>query len=139
MPLPEPTAENAAFWTGGARGELMIAFCEACNHAIHPPQAVCPACRSYRVTARAVAGTGTVYSWTINHQPWLPGMAVPFTIAVGDVDGAPGVRVTAPVHGGDTARVSIGQRLHIGFRPAGDVWLPEWRLAEQSTDEEDPR
>src|SRR3546814_7412681 len=35
-PLPELTTENTAFWTVGAQGRLMIAFCGACRHAIHP-------------------------------------------------------------------------------------------------------
>ncbi len=125
-PLPELTPESTPFWTGGARGELMIAFCEDCAVAIHPPQLICPGCLSRSVAPRAMAGTGTVYTYTVNHQPWLPNMAVPFAIAVVDVDGAEGVRVTAPVRCTDPASVHIGQRLTIGFEPAGDVWLPLW-------------
>ena len=34
LPLPELTAENTAFWTGGERGELMIALCDACGKAV---------------------------------------------------------------------------------------------------------
>ncbi|MEN9717157.1 MAG: hypothetical protein RIQ99_35 [Pseudomonadota bacterium] len=127
-PLPELTAENTAFWTGGERGELMIAVCDACAAAIHPPQVVCPACFSRSVTPRASAGTGTIYTFTVNHQPWLPDMKVPFAIAVVDVDGARGVRVTAPMTGCDPAEVRIGQRVTIAFEPGGDVWLPLWRL-----------
>ena len=135
-PLPELTAESTAFWTGGARGELMIAFCDACARAIHPPQVVCPACLSHSVTARAVAGTGTIYTCTVNHQPWLPDMQVPFAIAVVDVDGAPGVRVTAPVTGGDPAAVRIGQRMAIRFKPAEGVWLPLWHRLDDDLDGE---
>lgn len=129
-PLPELTAENHAFWTGGARGELMIAFCDACATAIHPPQLVCPNCASYGVTPRAVAGTGTVYTFTVNHQQWLPDMKVPFALAVVDLDGAPGVRVTAPVVG-DPERVAIGQQVSIGFEKAEAVWLPLWHLTDE--------
>lgn len=125
-PLPELTAENTAFWTGGERGELMIAFCADCRMAIHPPQLVCPGCRSLAVAPQAVAGTGTVYSFTVNHQPWLPDMKVPFAIAVVDLDGAPGVRVTAPVLTDDPQTVRIGQRMSIAFEASGDVWLPLW-------------
>jgi uncharacterized OB-fold protein len=124
--LPELTAENTAFWTGGERGELMITFCDDCSAAIHPPQLVCPGCLSRNVKPHAVAGTGTVYTFTVNHQQWLPDMAVPFALAVVDVDGAPGVRVTAPVSGCDVAAVKIGQCMQIGFEQRGDVWLPLW-------------
>jgi uncharacterized OB-fold protein len=126
LPLPELTAENTPFWTGGARGELMIVFCNDCAAAIHPPQLVCPGCHSRSVAPRAVAGTGRVYTFTINHQPWVPDMAVPFAIAVVDLDDAPGVRVTAPVTGIDPESVAIGQPMRIGFEASGDVWLPNW-------------
>lgn len=126
-PLPELTAENTAFWTGGERGELMIAICEDCTAAIHPPQVVCPKCLSRSVKPRASSGTGAIYTFTINHQPWLPEMTVPFAIAVVDVDGAPGVRVTAPVECSDPASVRIGQRVTIGFEQREDIWLPLWR------------
>lgn len=128
-PLPELTAENTAFWTGGAQGELMIAFCGDCSAAIHPPQVICPGCGGESVTARPVAGGGTVYTFTVNHQPWYPGMAVPFALAVVDVDGAAGVRVTAEVIDADPETVRIGQRMAITFQQSGDVWLPLWRPA----------
>jgi uncharacterized OB-fold protein len=127
--LPELTPENTPFWTGGSHGELRIAFCGDCEHAVHPPQVVCPRCASLQVEPRAVPGTGTVYSYTVNHQPWVPGMEVPFALAVVDLDGAPGVRVTARVIGGDPEQVRIGQRMRIDFEQAGDVWLPLWRAA----------
>lgn len=126
-PLPELTPESRPFWTGGKRGELMIARCDDCDVAIHPPQLVCPTCLSRKVSAYPVAGTGTVYSYTINHQPWLPNMKVPFAIAVVDVDFATGVRVTAPVACDDPASVHIGQRVTIIFEQSGDVWLPLWQ------------
>lgn len=107
----------------------MIAFCDTCRLAIHPPQVICPACQARSVSPQAVAGTGTVYTFTVNHQPWLPDMEVPFAIAVVDLDGAPGVRVTAPVATDDPDSIRIGQRMTIGFEASGDVWLPIWRPA----------
>ena len=131
LPLPELTDENTPFWTSGERGELVISRCEDCDHAIHPPQLLCPRCQSRRVAPRAVAGSGTVYTFTINHQPWMPDMAVPFVLAVVDVDGAPGVRVTSRLVDCDPAAVRIGQRVTVTFEQSGDVWLPLWRpLAE---------
>ncbi|QGN54223.1 SDR family NAD(P)-dependent oxidoreductase [Novosphingobium sp. Gsoil 351] len=125
--LPELTPENTPFWTGGAQGELRIAFCADCARAIHPPQLVCPGCLSERVEPRAVPGTGTVYTFTINHQPWVPDLDVPFAIAVVEIDGAPNVRITARVVGSDPESVHIGQRMTVIFHQAEDVWLPQWR------------
>jgi len=130
-PLPALTPESTAFWTGGERGELMICFCNACNHAIHPPQLVCSACLSLDVAPRAVPGSGTVYSHTLNYQQWHPQMTVPFSLAVVDVDGAPGVRVTAEVVGVDPETVVIGQRMTVNFLNIEDVWFPQWRPIEE--------
>ena len=128
-PLPELTPENRAFWTGGAEDKLMIAFCKDCTAAIHPPQLVCPKCWSEAIDSRAVSGTGAVYSFTINHQPWAPGMNVPFALAVVDVDDAPGVRVTAEVVNADPESITIGQRMRITFLNVENVWLPQWEPA----------
>lgn len=125
-PLPELTAENTAFWQGGADGTLMIAFCKDCAAAIHPPQLVCPGCWGEAIESRAVAGTGTVYSFTVNHQPWAPDMKVPFALAVVDLDDAPGVRITAEVVTDDPETVRIGQPMRVRFLNVDDVWLPQW-------------
>lgn len=128
-PLPEITAENRSFWIGGERSELMIAFCSDCAAAIHPPQLLCPQCQSCDVETRAVPGSGTIFTFTINHQPWLPEMEVPFGIAVVDVDGAPGVRVTAMVNCDTPEALTIGQRVEIGFQQVDTVWIPHWNIA----------
>jgi len=125
-PLPELTPENTAFWTGGAEGKLMIAFCSDCEKAIHPPQLICPACWSQSIAFKPVAGTGTVYSYTVNYQQWMPDMRVPFALAVVDVDGAPGVRVTAEVVNTDPEEVAIGQKMKVSFVNSDDVWFPQW-------------
>ena len=129
-PLPELTPENTAFWTSGAEDRLTIAFCSDCDHAIHPPQLICPKCWSENVAFKAVPGTGTVYSYTVNHQPWMPDMPVPFALAVVDVDGAPGVRVTAQVVTDDPSSVAIGQKMKVSFVNSDDVWFPQWEQAQ---------
>ena len=123
--LPALTAENRSFWAGGAEGELRIMRCTQCDLAIHPPELICPRCLSQDVRPKTVPGTGSIYSFTINHQPWLPGLAVPYAIAAVDVDGPSGVRITARVIGPDAEEVSIGDRVSIEFEQASDeVWIP---------------
>ncbi|NIJ36783.1 hypothetical protein FHR22_001432 [Sphingopyxis panaciterrae] len=129
-PLPELTPENTAFWTGGAEGKLMIAFCTACDDAIHPPQLICPKCWNETIEFKEVSGIGTVYTFTVNHQPWTPGLAVPFALAVVDLDGAPGVRVTAEVVNTNPETVRIGQALRVTFANIEDIWFPQWEPAQ---------
>lgn len=123
---PELTPENTPFWTGGERGELMITHCDACVVAIHPAQVVCPRCLS-STTPRAARGTGTVVARTVNRQPWSPDMAVPFAIAVVELDGEAGVRITARVVEADPEAVRIGDRLQVAFEQDEDIWFPVFR------------
>lgn len=122
--LPELTPENRAFWTGGAEGRLMIARCGDCDRRIHPPQLLCPSCLSEAVEAQAASGMGTVESWTINHQPWMPGLEVPFALAIVSLDDQPGVRLTARLCDVALDAIHIGMAVKVGFEPREDVHIP---------------
>lgn len=125
--LPELTETNTPFWTGGKHGALMIMHCDACDLAIHPPQFVCARCMSHDVSAKPAKGTGTIYSFTINHQQWLPDLKVPYVLVCVDIDGEPGVRVTSRLVDRDPMDVAIGQPVKVVFdKVADDVWLPQF-------------
>ena len=58
--LPKLTDHNRDFWTGGARGELRFWRCQDCGFYIHPPQPLCPMCRSKNMNTEAVSGQATL-------------------------------------------------------------------------------
>ncbi|WP_067683550.1 Zn-ribbon domain-containing OB-fold protein [Nocardia miyunensis] len=124
LSLPEPRFETEPFWTGGERGELLIYRCDDCGLWLHPPKPVCRRCLSRSVGPMAVSGLGTVYSHTVNHQPWIPGVAVPYTLAIVELDEEPGLRVSTRLTGAEPADVRIGQRVTVVFEHREDVWLP---------------
>ena len=95
LPIPQINDENRAFWTGGADGELRFMRCSACGYYLHPPSPRCPECWSDDVAPEAVSGRGTVYTYTINRQQWMPGLEVPFVLAVVELDEQPGLRLIA--------------------------------------------
>src|SRR6056300_920671 len=66
--LPPLDADNRAFWTGGAQGELRLMRCADCAQFVHPPRPVCRHCLSENVAPEAVAGTGIVDTFTLNYQ-----------------------------------------------------------------------
>jgi uncharacterized protein len=76
-PRPRLDAENRAFWIGGGEGKLYIMKCGDCSEYTHPPKPLCRHCHSENVAPAAVKGTGVVHSFTINYQPWAPGLEVP--------------------------------------------------------------
>jgi len=122
--LPRLDSDNRAFWTGGAQGELLICHCNDCDGWIHPPQPVCRHCLSENVAPKAVAGTGVVDTFTVNHQAWGPGMETPFVIARVAVDGAPGVILTTNIINCPVDAVEFGDRVRVVFEQQDDVWIP---------------
>lgn len=123
-PHPRLDSDNRAFWTGGAEGELRIVRCRDCGTFIHPPKPICRHCLSENVAPEAVAGTGVVDTFTINHQVWYPGLEVPYVIARVAIDGAPGVYLTTNIVGCPVDKVDIGDKVRVKFEQQDDVYLP---------------
>jgi len=126
-PLPELLFENVPFWTGGARGELLITRCKSCAHWIHPPLPRCPKCRSTEVAAEPVSGRARVYTFTVNRHAWFPGQQVPYVLAIVELPEQPGLRLTTRLLDIPPAAVRIGMPVCVEFEQAGDVWLPLFR------------
>ena len=55
-PLPQPTISSEPFWISGADGRLRISRCSSCGRHHHPPQPICPDCRSADVARAYVTG-----------------------------------------------------------------------------------
>jgi uncharacterized protein len=123
-PQPRLSDDNRFFWTSGADGKLRFMHCRDCGHFIHPPQPICRLCRSENVAPEAVAGTGVVYSYTINHQKWNPSLEVPYVIARVAIDGAPGVLLTTNIIGCPVDAIDIGDRVRVSFEQQGAVYYP---------------
>jgi uncharacterized OB-fold protein len=121
--LPALTAENRHFWLGGADGELVMLKCRPCGYRIHPPGPICPICHSADVAPAPTSGSGFVYSFTINHQQWIPGWETPYVIAIVELDDQVGLRVTTNI-GGPIDLVAIGMRVVVRFEQIEDVFLP---------------
>jgi uncharacterized OB-fold protein len=130
-PLPALDPGNTPFWTGGATGELMISRCGSCRRWLHPPVPVCRFCSSTDVTPEPSTGRGTVLTYTINRQPWLPALPPPYVIAVIALDDDPELRMTSRLTGVEPDEVSIGMRVAVCFEEAGDVWLPLFEKVNQ--------
>jgi uncharacterized OB-fold protein len=122
--LPFLTSETAPFWQGGEHGLLNIYHCDGCQHLFHPPAPVCPQCLSSAVRARPVSGRGTVVSFTVNHQAWLPDLPVPYVVAVVELVERAGLRFVTNIVGGQPEDVSIGTTVRVRFEQVEDIWLP---------------
>lgn len=132
---PAPTAESQAFWTGGRRDELLISRCHSCGHFFHPPGPACWRCRSLDVGPEPVSGRATVAAYTVNHQPWIPGLEPPYIVAMVELEEDPDVRLITNVVDVSPDDIHIGLPVAVFFEdwtdPSGDentrVWLPLFR------------
>ena len=123
-PVPELDLDNRAFWTGGATGQLLIARCQQCGTWLHPPRPACRACHGTGVTPEPASGSGTVVTYTVNHQAWVPDLDVPYVLAIVELDEQPGLRLTTRIVGVEPTAVTIGMRVRVRFEQIEDVWLP---------------
>jgi uncharacterized OB-fold protein len=126
--LPRLTDANRAFWTGGADGELRFWRCTDCREYVHPPQPICPSCLSKDMAVEAVSGRATVASYSVNHQPWMPGPELPYVVGIVEIVEQPSVRLTTNVVNCAPDDVEIGMPVRVVFEhhpdPDGDVYIP---------------
>lgn len=122
--LPAVTPETEHFWRGGAQGELVILRCTSCGTYIHPPAPVCPSCLSREQKPEAVSGRGEIVTFTVNHHPWNPTVAVPYVIALVELDEQKGLRLATNIVACAPEEVRIGMRVRVTFLEREDVWLP---------------
>ncbi len=130
--LPRLTDWNRDFWTGGARGELRFWRCQSCGFYIHPPQPLCPRCHSKNMQTESVSGRATLATYTVNHQPWMPGPDLPFVVAIVEISEQPSVRLTTNLVNCAPDDVRIGMPVQVTFEAHEDenVWIPLFGPAE---------
>ena len=122
--LPRVTPQNEFFWTSGADGRLRFLRCSVCGTWVHPPTPVCPDCLSKDLAPAEVSGRATLATFTVNHQPWIPGFDPPYVFAIVEIDDAPGVRLMTNIVGCEPDDVRIGMPVQVTFEHREDVWLP---------------
>jgi uncharacterized OB-fold protein len=124
--LPALDEHNRAYWTGGADGRLRIARCTRCELWVHPPAADCPDCGG-ALSAQPVSGRGTVFTYTVNHQPFNPAVPVPYVIAIIELAEQDDLRVAANIVDCEPGSVRVGLPVEVRFerQDAGDgVFVP---------------
>src|ERR1051325_3189513 len=124
-PLPALEPETEHFWRSCRAGRLEITRCHACGWYIHPPRPVCPRCQSRELGWAAVCGRGTVASFTVNHQRWMPDMEVPYVIGLVELVEQGDLRLTTNIVGCPADAVRIGMPVRVTFQPMGnEIALP---------------
>jgi uncharacterized OB-fold protein len=125
--LPKLHEHNRAFWTGGADGQLLIAQCTQCGLWVNPPAVDCPDCGG-SLEARPVSGRGTVFTYTVNYQPFNPEVPVPYVIAIIELDEQADLRIAANIVDCEPDSVCIGLPVEARFELQGvdgdEIFVP---------------
>ncbi len=123
--LPAVGPENEHFWRGGAEGELRFLFCGGCRFYVHPPAPLCPSCLSRELEVAAVSGRARVYTYSLNHQPWVPGFDPPYMVAIVEIEEQPGLRLTTNLIHCEPEDVKIGMPVKVCFEERDDgIFIP---------------
>lgn len=132
-PVPAPDERSAPFWQAAARHVLTVARCARCRAWVHPPDLTCPRCLSSdpAFAFEPVSGRGTVRTWTVMRQSFLPGLAeeVPFLLVDVELAEQADLRIIGRLLDGPDAPVRLGAPVTAAFEDvAPGVSVPAFVL-----------
>ncbi len=126
-PRPVINRDNAGFWDGVGRHQLLIQRCLGCRTLRFPWLPGCNACGHGEWDTVEASGEGTVFSYVVLHHPPFPAFDPPY--AVGLIELAEGVRIVSNVVGVPYDKVRIGMPVRLEFvrYEEGQSELPVFR------------
>lgn len=129
-PVPVPTLHSKPFWDACLQHELRVQRCVACGTFRFPPLPSCVSCASMESEWVKLNGRGTVYSYTVARHVVHPAFdEIPYVIALVELEGAGGARLTTRLIDSDPASVSVGAAVEVVFADVdGQLTLPLFRL-----------
>lgn len=125
--LPVVDRDSEAYWMWGREGKLAIHRCADCAYYVHPPVPFCPKCESGNVAPEAVSGRARVVTFTVNHKPWVPGLPVPYVLALVAIEEQADVRLPCNIVACAAGDVTFDMAVEVVFEPAEDLWIPLFR------------
>jgi uncharacterized OB-fold protein len=132
VPIPDPVTQF--YWDSAKEGRLTVQGFEGTDVLQHPPSPVLevrggPTGAVGEPTAVEVSGRGTLFAFTILHQPFHPGFvdAVPMIIGLTELDDAPGVRILTNIVDAEPDELQCGLPMEVVFEQRDEFALPQFR------------
>lgn len=125
--LPLINEMNRYFWCSGASGQLHILRCGDCGTWVHPYAGLCPKCRTESLSPQPVSGRGTVVGYTVNHQPWLPNVPVPYAVALVELEEQSNIRLVTNILDCPLDEVRVGLPVEVCFEAHEELHIPLFR------------
>jgi uncharacterized OB-fold protein len=134
-PVPIPDAVSAFYWDNAKAGRLTVQGFEGTDILQHPPSPVpeVPGGGDGKPIAVQVSGRGTLFAFTVLHQPFHPGFvdAMPLIIGLTELDDAPRVRILTNIVDADPRELRCGLPMEVVFEQRGEFALPQFRPARE--------
>jgi uncharacterized OB-fold protein len=132
MPMPAANAHTMGWWEAAAAHRLVVQRCTACGATRHPPGPVCPVCRSLASEWSELAGTGTVYTYTVVRQAFIASLhdKIPYVVVAVELDGAGGARMVSNLVDTLPEEVVVGMPVEVAWEDMGpELAVPRFRPA----------
>lgn len=114
IPAPAVNPENQPYWDAAAQGRLLYKRCKDCDRPHFYPRSLCPYCFSERTEWTESAGSGSVYTYSVQRR------GAPAAYAVAYVTLDEGFTMLTNLVDCDFDALAIGQRVRLVFKPAED-------------------
>jgi uncharacterized OB-fold protein len=135
--VPVPDRWTEPFWSAAREHRLAIQACTDCGALQHPPGLLCRRCGATALAFRDVSGRGTLYSYTISEQSFVPGFedVVPLCLGLVELVEQPVVRLLTNVVVDNPAALRVGMPMTVVFEEIADGFvLPQFTpLAREDT------
>lgn len=134
-PLANPRTDP--FWRAAAEGRLVLPACPVCGAwqwyplpglACHPEATA--EWRDVAPEGRPGSPEGSVFTFTRVERAFLPhGGSPPYTVALVDLDGVPGLRLVTVLVGPGSDQPAVGDRVRLAPTRFENHTLPTFQLA----------
>jgi len=129
-PLPVADDLSQPFWEAAKQRRLVVQRCRECGYFNHPPRPACDACQSQQLQFEPVSGRGTIYSFTVMHQPNIAGFEdqIPYINILVELEEQPLLFMVSNLPASDLDKIKIGGQVEVYFEEVDpDTTLPQFR------------
>ena len=129
-PLPVADDLSQPFWEAAKQQRLVVQRCRECGYFNHPPRPACDACQSQQLQFEPVSGQGTIYSFTVMHQPNIAGFEdqIPYINILVELEEQPLLFMVSNLPASDLDKIKIGGQVEVSFEEVDpDTALPQFR------------
>jgi uncharacterized OB-fold protein len=130
-PLPVADDLSRPFWEAAKQHRLVVQRCQTCGYFNHPPRSACDVCLSQHLQFEPVSGRGTIYSFTVMHQPTVAGFAeqIPYLNILVELEEQPLLFMVSNLPLEEREKVRIGAPVVVHFEEVdAALTLPQFRV-----------